>query len=312
MQRKNIENLQHSHSFGHDAKRPGEVRTFIVIAITASMMILEIATGIAFGSMALLADGLHMGSHAVALAINAFAYIYARRHAKDQRFSFGTGKVNTLGGYTGAVLLAVFAAMMVFESISRLLNPVDIAFNQAILVATLGLLVNGASVFILDVEHSHEDHSHAHHDHAHHHDHNLKSAYLHVLADALTSLLAIFALLIGKYFGAIWMDPLMGIVGAVLVTKWSLGLLKSTSSILLDQQETDEECRKVREVIESDGKHTVVDLHLWNLGSGISSGIISIVSSDPQTTNYYKEKINEVAELQHITVELHSDNGDDH
>tara|TARA_Y100001936_G_scaffold83436_2_gene82109 strand:- start:64 stop:723 length:660 start_codon:yes stop_codon:yes gene_type:complete len=219
MQRKNIENLQHSHSFGLDAKRPGEVRTFIVIAITASMMILEIATGIAFGSMALLADGLHMGSHAVALAINAFAYIYARRHAKDQRFSFGTGKVNTLGGYTGAVLLAVFAAMMVFESISRLLNPVDIAFNQAILVATLGLLVNGASVFILDVEHSHDDHSHAHHDHAHHHDHNLKSAYLHVLADALTSLLAIFALLIGKYFGAIWMDPLMGIVGAVLVTK---------------------------------------------------------------------------------------------
>jgi len=262
--------------------------------------------------MALLADGLHMGSHAVALAINAFAYIYARRHAKDQRFSFGTGKVNTLGGYTGAVLLAVFAAMMVFESISRLLNPVDIAFNQAILVATLGLLVNGASVFILDVEHSHDDHSHAHHDHTHHHDHNLKSAYLHVLADALTSLLAIFALLIGKYFGAIWMDPLMGIVGALLVTKWSLGLLKSTSSILLDQQETDEKCRKVREVIESDGKHTVVDLHLWNLGSGISSGIISIVSSDPQTTNYYKEKINEVAELQHITVELHSDNGDDH
>ena len=175
------------------------------------MMILEIATGIAFGSMALLADGLHMGSHAVALAINAFAYIYARRHAKDQRFSFGTGKVNTLGGYTGAVLLAVFAAMMVFESISRLLNPVDIAFNQAILVATLGLLVNGASVFILDVEHSHDDHSHAHHDHAHHHDHNLKSAYLHVLADALTSLLAIFALLIGKYFGAIWMDPLIGL-----------------------------------------------------------------------------------------------------
>ena len=202
--------------------------------------------------------------------------------------------------------------MMVFESISRLLNPVDIAFNQAILVATLGLLVNGASVFILDVEHSHDDHSHAHHDHAHHHDHNLKSAYLHVLADALTSLLAIFALLIGKYFGDIWMDPLMGIVGAVLVTKWSLGLLKSTSSILLDQQGTEEEFRKVREVIESDGKHTVVDLHLWNLGSGISSGIISIVSSDPQTTNYYKEKINEVAELQHITVELHSDNGDDH
>ena len=163
-----------------------------------------------------------MGSHAVALSINTFAYMYARRHAKDQRYSFGTGKVNTLGGYTGAVLLAVFAAMIVFESLSRLLNPVDIAFNQAILVATLGLVFNGASVFILDAKHSHDDHSHNHHnhDHAHHHDHNLKSAYLHVLADALTSLLAIFALLIGKYFGAIWMDPLIGIVGAILVTRW--------------------------------------------------------------------------------------------
>lgn len=304
MQRNNLQRSHHAHTFGHDSKRPGEARTLIVIAITSSMMIVEIATGIAFGSMALLADGLHMGSHAVALAINAFAYIYARRHAKDRRYSFGTGKVNTLGGYTGAVLLAVFAAMMIFESISRLLNPVDIAFNQAILVATLGLVVNGASVFILDVDHSHNDHSHDHHGHSHHHDHNLKSAYLHVLADALTSLLAIFALLIGKYFGAIWMDPLMGIVGAILVTRWSVGLLKSTSAILLDQQGSDAECRKVREVIESDSKHRIVDLHLWGLGSGISSCIVSIVSSDPQTPDYYREKINEVADFQHITVEV--------
>ena len=169
MQR-NLQRYIHSHTFGHDSRKPGEARTLIVIAITASMMVIEIAAGIVFGSMALLADGLHMASHAVALAINAFAYMYARRNAQNQRYSFGTGKVNTLGGYTGAILLAVFAAMMVVESVSRFINPVDIAFNQAILVATLGLIVNGASVFILDVEHSHDDGAH-HHGHAHDHDH---------------------------------------------------------------------------------------------------------------------------------------------
>ncbi len=216
-----LDNKRHQHTFGQDLKRPGEFRTLVVIAITASMMVVEIAAGLAFGSMALLADGLHMGSHAVALGISAFAYVYARRHAHNERYSFGTGKVNTLGGYTGAILLAVFASMMAFESVVRLFNPVEIAFNQAIFVAVLGLIVNGASVFILDVGH---DHEHDHHGHDHHHDHNLKSAYLHVLADALTSLLAIFALLIGKYFGAVWMDPVMGIVGAILVARWSIGL----------------------------------------------------------------------------------------
>jgi len=196
---------RHSHAFGQDQKRPGELRTLVVIAITTAMMVVEIAAGLAFGSMALLADGLHMGSHAVALSINAFAYIYARRKAHSERYSFGTGKVNTLGGYTGAILLAVFATLMAWESVMRLIEPVSIAFNQAIFVAVMGLIVNGASVFILGTDRNHE------HDHQHH-DHNLKSAYLHVLADALTSLLAIFALLIGKYVGAIWMDPLMGIV----------------------------------------------------------------------------------------------------
>ncbi|HAO88589.1 MAG TPA: cation transporter, partial [Gammaproteobacteria bacterium] len=159
---------RHSHSFGQDRKRPGEARTFIVIALTASMMLVEIVGGIVFGSMALLADGLHMGSHAVALSINAFAYIYARRHAHNARFSFGTGKVNTLGGYTGAILLALFAALMAWESLIRLLNPVEIAFNQAIWVASIGLLVNGASVFILG---EHHEHSHDHEDHHDHHDH---------------------------------------------------------------------------------------------------------------------------------------------
>ena len=303
--KRNLQRYIHSHTFGHDSRKPGEARTLIVIAITASMMVIEIAAGIVFGSMALLADGLHMASHAVALAINAFAYMYARRNAQNQRYSFGTGKVNTLGGYTGAILLAVFAAMMVVESVSRFINPVDIAFNQAILVATLGLIVNGASVFILDVEHSHDEGAH-HHGHAHDHDHNLKSAYLHVFADALTSLLAILALLIGKYFGAIWMDPLMGIIGAILVTRWSVGLLKSTSAILLDEQASVTRCERIREAIESNGGHSIVDLHLWSIGSGNSSAIVSIVSNDPKTPDYYKKKINNVVDLQHLTVEVHN------
>ena len=237
MHHERLDHWQHNHVFGQDQKRSGETRTLIVVVLTLAMMVWEILAVIVYGSMALLADGLHMGSHAVALSINAFAYIYARRHAHNARFSFGTGKVNTLGGYTGAILLALFAALMAWESLIRLLNPVEIAFNQAIWVASIGLLVNGASVFILgehhEHSHDHEDH-HDHHDH--HHDHNLRSAYLHVLADALTSLLAIFALLIGKYFGAVWMDPVMGIVGAILVSRWSLSLLKSTSAILLDER----------------------------------------------------------------------------
>jgi len=235
MQEDALARWRHEHSFGQDRRRPGESRTQLVIAITATMMVVEIAAGVLFGSMALLADGLHMASHAVALGINAYAYAYARRHAHDASYSFGTGKVNTLGGFTGAVLLAAFAVLMVSESVQRLVTPVPIAFNQAILVAVLGLIVNGASMLILghhhdehgqDGDHDHHDHEHDDHDHEHargRHDHNLASAYLHVLADALTSVLAIAALLAAKYFGLTWMDPFMGLVGAALVARWSLG-----------------------------------------------------------------------------------------
>ena len=200
MHQDNLKNWQHSHSFGQHIKRPGETRTLIVIALTGVMMFVEIGAGLMFGSMALLADGLHMASHTAALTINAFAYIYARRHAHNEGFSFGTGKVNTLGGFTGAVLLAGFAFFMAWESIERLLSPVAIAFNQAIVVATMGLVVNGVSVLILGHTHSHgdEDHDDEHGHHHHHHDHNLLAAYLHVLADALISVLAIFALLGAK------------------------------------------------------------------------------------------------------------------
>ena len=302
-----LQRWRHSHSFGQDQKRPGEIRTLIVIAITASMMVVEIIAGLVYGSMALLADGLHMGSHAVALTINAFAYIYARRHAHNERYSFGTGKVNTLGGYTGAILLAVFAAMMAWESVTRLIDPVSIAFNQAIFVATLGLIVNGASVFILGDNHEHgHDHGHSHdHDHHHHHDHNLKSAYLHVLADALTSLLAIVALLFGKYFGAVWMDPMMGIVGAILVGSWSFGLLKSTSAILLDEQGSEDIASTIREAIEFSDEHRIVDFHLWTVGPGFYATVLSVVSRSPQEPAFFKSLVPDHLPIHHISIEVH-------
>ena len=241
MRTNNIHQWQHEHVFGQDKVRPGERRTLWVIFITATMMVVEITTGLAYGSMALLADGLHMGSHTAALGITTIAYVYTRRCAADSRFCFGTGKVNAFAGYTSAVLLALFALLMAWESVNRLFNPVEIAFNQAIVVAVLGLIVNGFSMFMLGVHHDH-DHGHAHqHTDSHHHshahpDHNLRAAYLHVLADALTSLLAIFALLAGKFLGLNWMDPAMGIVGATLVARWSIGLIRDTSGILLDHQ----------------------------------------------------------------------------
>lgn len=296
----NLQNWQHDHVFGQDRKRAGELRTIIVIIITTSMMIVEITTGLIFGSMALLADGLHMASHAIALAINAFAYIYARRHAHDIRYSFGTGKVNALAGFAGAVLLAIFAMVMVWGSIERLIYPIEIAYNQAIMVAVLGLIINGTSVFILGHD---EDHDHDHHGHHHHHDHNLRAAYLHVLADALTSLLAIVALFVAKFIGLVWMDPLMGIVGAILVSRWSLGLLHTTSAVLLDNQGPAQLEAKIIQCIEDDDNR-VVDLHLWSIGPKIYSVIISVLACDPQSPEYYKELIPSNLGLVHLTVEV--------
>ncbi|MCW8851248.1 MAG: CDF family Co(II)/Ni(II) efflux transporter DmeF, partial [Gammaproteobacteria bacterium] len=287
MHEHNTQHWRHDHTFSQDQRRPGETRTLIVIAITAVMMTVELIAGVMYGSMALLADGLHMGSHAAALSITAFAYIYARRNARNSQYSFGTGKVNALGGFTGAVLLAIFALIMGFESIVRLLNPVEIVFNQAIFVAVLGLIVNGVSVFILGVDdhgHDHDHHNHGHESgshHHHHHDHNLKSAYLHVMADALTSVLAIIALLAAKYFGYIWMDPVMGIVGAVLVARWSYGLLGSTSGVLLDRQAPEVLQREIREILEADEDTRVTDLHVWSIGPGIYSAQITLVGHRP-------------------------------
>ena len=294
-----IHRWKHSHAFGQDIKRPGEVRTLIVISITAVMMVIEITAGIAFGSMALLADGLHMTSHTVALSINAFAYVYARKHAHNEKFCFGTGKVNTLGGYTGAVVLAMFALVMVWESLERLISPVEIAFNQAIFVAVLGLLVNGLSVLILGYNHDSND------GHTHHYDHNLWSAYLHVLADALTSLLAIFALLGAKYLGLIWADPLMGLVGAALVARWSFGLLKTTSSILLDKETSDDLRLKIKDALETQDNIRIADLHVWAVGPNIYSAILSVVTHDPQPPEYYKTLMPEGLGIVHTSIEVH-------
>lgn len=268
----------------------------------------EIAAGLAFGSMALLADGLHMASHAAALSISAFAYYFARKRAHDRSFSFGTGKVNSLGGYTGAVLLVLFALLMVSESIHRLIVPVAISFNQAIGVAVLGLIVNGVSVFIL----GHEEHHHHGHDHGegghdhHHHDHNLRAAYLHVLADTMTSLLAIVALLAAKYYGWIWMDPVMGIVGAILITKWSMGLLKQTSGVLLDRQGPDALIDRMRRQIKSlSCKVEIVDLHVWSIGPNIYSAAITVVADEESYLDLIKSEMQHITEIVHTTIEVH-------
>jgi cation diffusion facilitator family transporter len=312
----------HDHVFDQDRRRPGEVRTLIVIVLTAATMVLEIAAGLVFGSMALLADGLHMASHASALAITAFAYVYARRHARDERFCFGTGKVNSLAGFTGAVMLALFALVMAWESISRLLNPVDILFDQAIGVAVIGLIVNGISVWILGCgdSHSHShDHTHEHQHvgdaeraeetshatrHGHSHDHNLRSAYLHVLADALTSVLAIVALVAGKFYGLPWLDPVMGIVGAALVARWSVGLLRSASCVLLDHQGPAAIRAAVLRRLDDIAGVTVTDLHLWEIGPGIYCLVVSLATRDPQPPEYYKVRLADLAGLVHMTIEV--------
>lgn len=303
MNKDDLQPWQHGHTFDQDVKRPGERRTVVVIAITGVMMVVEIVAGVFFGSMALLADGLHMASHAAALSINASAYVYARRHARNAEFSFGTGKVNALGGFSGAVLLALFALLMTWESVARLLEPVAIVFDQAILVAVLGLIVNGASMAILGVKDHDHDHDRAGH---HRHDHNLRSAYLHVMADALTSVLAIVALLAGKYFGFVRMDPAMGIVGAVLVARWSIGLLRSSSATLLDRQGPVSVRRKLRESIEADGDSRVVDLHLWAIGPAIYAAVIVVVAEKPETPARYKARIPKDLGVVHPTIEVHT------
>lgn len=306
MHTESLEAWQHNHTFGQESIKSGEKRTWIVIALTGVMMVIEVVAGVIFGSMALLADGLHMASHAVALGISAFAYLYARRYAADSRFTFGTGKVNALGGFTGAILLAGFAFFMAYESVFRLFHPVNIEFNSAIYVAVIGLVVNGLSAVILgNPTHDHHHNKHQNGKHAHKHDHNLRSAYLHVMADALTSLTAIGALFAGKQFGAVWMDPVMGIAGSLLVANWSRGLLKDTSSVLLDRQAEETLGEKIAQSIESLGDEKIADLHLWSIGPNIYNANLSVIAHHPKSPGFYKEQLPSDIGLVHSTIEVH-------
>lgn len=308
----------HDHSFGQDRVRRGERRTLIVVLVTAVTMVVEIAIGIVSGSMALLADGLHMGSHAVALVIALFAYRYARQHARDGRFCFGTGKVNALAGFAGAITLAMFAVFMVWESIERMLEPVTIQYNLAIGVAVVGLIVNGASMMILGHGGAGHDHDHHHgqppgedhdvdrgHHPDHEHDHNLRSAYLHVLADALTSVLAIVALLAAKYFAFNWLDPAMGIVGAFLVARWSVGLMRQSGGVLLDHQADARLADRVRQTIEAPGDVRVWDLHIWSIGPGIYAAIVALSADHPKHPDRYRRRLPDRLGLVHVTIEVH-------
>ena len=312
MHSQSVDSRRHEHVFlGADHAR-NERRTWIVIALTALMMAGEIIAGALFGSMALLADGFHMATHAGALTIAALAYLYARRHAHDERFTFGTGKLGELAGYSSAVILAVVALLIGFESVMRLTAPVPIRFDEAIAVAVLGLLVNLASAWLLhDGGHLEHDDHHAHghgNGHGHgHQDHNLRSAYFHVLTDALTSVLAIVGLLTGRFYGWLWMDPLMGIVGGVIIAHWSWGLLRGAGAVLLDTMPDKALSAQIRQTLEHDGDR-VSDLHLWRVGPGHMALILSVVSDRPQAPEHYKVMLTGLPEFSHVTVEVHPAN----
>jgi cation diffusion facilitator family transporter len=305
MHTESVERWVHDHIFGQDQRKSSEKRTLIVSVITVLTMFVELGAGIAFGSMALLADGLHMGSHASALAISVFAYRYTRTHAMDARFNFGTGKVNSLAAFTSATILALIALVMAWESVDRLLSPVTIQFNQALFVAALGLIVNGASLAILGGHGPAIGKRERERNHHERHDHNFRSAYLHVAADALTSALVILALLFGKYLGQRWLDPLMGLVGATLVVRWSWGLLRSSSRVLLDLQAPDGVRQAIQKAIESEGDNRVSDLHVWSVGPGIYAAEIGIVSSRPLDPDSYYSLLPVDLGLVHVTFEIH-------
>ena len=293
-----LEAWQHNHDFAVIHEK-GERRTTQVLVMTAVTMVIEIIAGVVFGSMALLADGWHMGTHVAAFMITIFAYKYARKHENNPLFTFGTGKVSVLGGFASAIALAVVALVMCIESIQRILNPQDIHFNEAIGVAVLGLFINVLCAFLLRGRHDHV-HEHEHH----HHDHNLKAAYFHVLADALTSLLAIVALLSGKMFGWNWLDPIMGIVGALVITRWSYILLKETSPILLDENIEVSNKSLIKAKVESDSDNRISDLHLWKVGPNDYALIISLVTHFPKPVEHYKELLKDIYNLSHITIEV--------
>ena len=307
-----IDTLKHDHVYlGQDHDQNAR-RTMWVVTLTAVMMVAEIVAGLAYGSMALLADGFHMATHAGALSVAFFAYAFAKRHARNPRFSFGTGKVGDLAGFASALILGVVALAIGAESAQRLLKPTVVAFDQAIIVAGVGLAVNLVSAFLLangGHKHHGHGHDHGHHGHDHHHDHrkgadnNLRAAYLHVLADALTSVLAIVALVAGRFAGWVWLDAAMGIVGAIVIARWSWSLMRDTAAVLLDT--TDPHLvEEITEQIEGPGDSRMVDLHVWRVGPDAHAAIISVVTT--ADLSVLKQRLTPVHELAHVTIERHS------
>ncbi|WP_428427931.1 CDF family Co(II)/Ni(II) efflux transporter DmeF [Pararhizobium sp.] len=349
------ENLVHEHVFLGAGHRRNERRVWLVIALTATMMVGEIVAGNIYGSMALVADGWHMSTHAGAMLITALAYLYARRQARNPRFTFGTGKLGDLAGFASAIVLALIALLIGWESLLRFANPVQISFSQAIAVAVAGLAVNLISAFLLKDDHQHLGHSHGghahgghshaahahdththgakaqpaggleHHDHAGHShephshgdhshqghaaakpgaDNNLRSAYLHVMADALTSVLAILALLAGSIYGWLWLDPAMGVVGALIIAHWSWSLIRQTGLILIDATDTVSDLQsEIRERIETP-QEKITDLHVWQVGPGHNAAIVAIATQNPRPPAFYKEKLAKLSGLSHLTVEV--------
>ncbi|WP_176526624.1 CDF family Co(II)/Ni(II) efflux transporter DmeF [Rhizobium subbaraonis] len=295
----------HTHLFLGDNHHRNERRTWLVIAITTTMMVVEIVAGNMFGSMALVADGWHMSTHAAALLIAALAYLYARKQANNRRFSFGTGKLGDLAGFASAVVLALVALLIGWESVLRFQSPIAIDFGEAMFVAVIGLIVNLVCAWLLKDDHHHgHDHGHHHGDGHAGHDQNLRAAYLHVLADALTSVLAIAALALGSVYGWLWLDPAIGIVGGLVIARWSWGLIRDTGSVLLDYIPEGEDLPEEIEAIIAKEGGEIVDLHVWQLGPGHHGAIVSIVTDHPRAPSHYRDKLAVIHDLSHVTVEV--------
>jgi cation diffusion facilitator family transporter len=315
----------HDHVFLGRDHEEAERRTWGVIILCSIMMIAEIIGGALFGSLALIADGLHMSTHAGALLLAALAYTFARKYANDRSFSFGTGKFGDLAGYSSAIVLAMIALLIGYEAVSRLLHPIPISFREAIPIAMLGLVVNVVSAWLLSGGHDHshghhhshdaddgeqherdlefEEHDHRHGDGAHHRDNNMRAAVVHVMADAAVSVLVIVGLLLARAFGWLWMDPLAGLIGAMVIANWSVGLLRDTGSILLDRTPDPRMAERVRQLIESEGDQ-VIDLHLWRLGPGHLGAIVSVATTGRREAAHYRQRLATLADLSHVTVEV--------
>jgi cation diffusion facilitator family transporter len=314
--------FRHNHAYD-PGNRGAEKRTWIVVGITAVVMVAEIVAGMITGSMALLADGWHMATHVIALGIAGGAYLLARTWSRDERFAFGTWKIEVLGAFSSALLLGVVAIAMIVESVLHLVTPEAISFGPALAIATLGLVVNLASAAVLGAGHDHghdhghghdhhhdhdHGHEHAHHDHEHHdhahHDLNLRSAYIHVLADAFTSVLAIIALGAGLWYGIAWLDPVMGLVGAGVVAWWSVGLIGQSSRILLDREMDAPLVAKIRAAVETDGDAEIADLHVWRVGRASHAAVLTIVAHQPQAPAVYRDRLACIPTLMHVSVEV--------